>query len=93
MPNSISTTARSREKGEEQVRKIIEAGITTFVCLQVGNALRVLKPCTPPEMGLAYKLSPCAQFVYPSYLDRQSRPKGHVSLHMVSKDSIVLVRA
>lgn len=26
---------RSREKGEAQVRKIVEAGITTFVCLQV----------------------------------------------------------
>ena len=30
---------RSRDKGEAQVRKIVEAGITTFVCLQVCNVV------------------------------------------------------
>lgn len=28
-----------REKGEAQVRKIVEAGITTFVCLQVYDCI------------------------------------------------------
>lgn len=33
---------RSRDKGEAQVRKIVEAGITTFVCLQVQLTATVL---------------------------------------------------
>ena len=33
---SVISPNRQREKGEAQVRKIVEAGITTFVCLQVG---------------------------------------------------------
>ena len=35
---------RQREKGEEQVRKIVEAGITTFVCLQVQVHAQSYKP-------------------------------------------------
>ena len=33
---TVLLPGRQREKGEAQVRRILEAGITTFVCLQVG---------------------------------------------------------
>ena len=31
---------RSRDVGEEQLRRLLKAGVTTFVCLQVGGLAR-----------------------------------------------------